>query len=137
MASYVSHHIALGVADLDAQRTFYAGALGLTEVEESFELPEPRVRAVILAAANGLRLQLLERAGARPQEFADALDGASIQGFSHWGIAVDDLDAAYADVVAAGGRALSAPADGVQPGMRFAYVKDPEGNLLELIQPPA
>ncbi|WP_436975816.1 VOC family protein [Nonomuraea angiospora] len=29
------------------------------------------------------------------------------------------------------------PADAVQPGARFAYVKDPEDNLIELIQPPA
>jgi len=25
--------------------------------------------------------------------------------------------------------------DAVAPGARFAYVKDPEGNLIELIQP--
>jgi predicted enzyme related to lactoylglutathione lyase len=50
---------------------------------------------------------------------------------------VDDLDTAYESVLSAGAGEVSAPADAVRPGMRFAYVKDPEGNLLELIQPAA
>jgi catechol 2,3-dioxygenase-like lactoylglutathione lyase family enzyme len=42
----------------------------------------------------------------------------------------------FADLTAAGGQPVWPPAAAVQPGARFAYVMDPEGNLLELIQPP-
>ncbi|WP_433608718.1 VOC family protein [Dactylosporangium sp. CA-139114] len=35
----------------------------------------------------------------------------------------------------AGARDVSAQANGVRPGMRFAYGKDSEGNLIELVQP--
>jgi predicted enzyme related to lactoylglutathione lyase len=49
---------------------------------------------------------------------------------------VEDLDAAFALLSAAPGQAVSPPGPAVQPGARFAYVKDPGGNLLELIQPP-
>ena len=71
-----------------------------------------------------------------PQEFADAFDGElARQGYFHWAVYVGDLDAAYRKVLDAGGREVSSPAPAVRPGMRFAYVKDPEGNLLELIEP--
>jgi predicted enzyme related to lactoylglutathione lyase len=38
---------------------------------------------------------------------------------------------------AVGAQPVWSPAPAVQPGARFAYVLDPEGNLLELIQPQA
>jgi predicted enzyme related to lactoylglutathione lyase len=46
------------------------------------------------------------------------------------------LDTAFTSLTGAGGRPVWPPADAVKPGARFAYVADPEGNLLELIQPP-
>ncbi|GAA1898330.1 VOC family protein [Asanoa iriomotensis] len=135
MSTFVFDHVGLSVADLDAQRRFYADALGLTEVEEQFALPEAHVRSTILRAANGLKIELIERGGSAPQEFEDPFHGAGTQGYFHWAVYVDDLDAAFAKLLDAGAREVSAPADGVRPGMRFAYVKDPEGNLLELIAP--
>jgi catechol 2,3-dioxygenase-like lactoylglutathione lyase family enzyme len=51
-------------------------------------------------------------------------------------VSVRDLDQAFASITAAGGTAVWPPAPAVQPGARFAYVKDPEGNLIELIQLP-
>jgi catechol 2,3-dioxygenase-like lactoylglutathione lyase family enzyme len=136
MTTFVFDHVGLSVADLDSQRRFYADALGLTEVEEEFAMPEAHVRSTVLRAVNGLKIELVERGDSGPQEFADAYDGAGTQGYFHWAVYVDDLEAAYRGTLAAGGREVSAPAGGVRAGMRFAYVKDPEGNLLELIQPP-
>ncbi len=75
-------HIGLSVGDLDAQRSFYAQALGLTDTEETFELPEAQVRTAILRGADGLKLELVERGGSTPQEFADPLDGASVRAIS-------------------------------------------------------
>lgn len=130
------HHVSLSVADLDAEERWYEQVLGLAEVVERFELPEPPVRTVVLRAANGLRVELIERSGSRGQSFADPLDAAQTQGYGHWAVEVDDLDAAFALLSASPGEAVSPPGPAVQPGARFAYVKDPEGNLLELIQPP-
>jgi catechol 2,3-dioxygenase-like lactoylglutathione lyase family enzyme len=132
------HHTSLSVADLDSQRAWYQGALGLHEVIEEFQLDEPPVRTVVLQSSSGVRLELIERAGAsRNRVYADPLDAASTLGFGHWAVSVRDLDTAFATIVAAGGIGVWPPADAVQPGARFAYVKDPEGNLIELIQPPA
>jgi catechol 2,3-dioxygenase-like lactoylglutathione lyase family enzyme len=131
------HHTSLSVADLDAQRAWYQRALGLHEVIEEFHLDEPPVRTVVLRSTSGVRLELIERAGAsRTRAYVDPLDAASTLGFGHWAVSVRDLDAAFAAVIAAGGTGVWPPAAAVQPGARFAYVKDPEGNLIELIQPP-
>ncbi|WP_216910705.1 VOC family protein [Nocardia noduli] len=131
------HHTSLSVADLDAQQAWYQQVLGLHQVIEQYELDEPAVRTVVLRSASGVCLELIERSGAtRQRVFADPLDAAATLGFGHWALSVRDLDTAFAAITNAGGVAVWPPADAVQPGARFAYVKDPEGNLIELIQPP-
>ena len=130
------HHVGLSVADLDAEKRWYQQAFGLDEVVERFELPEPRVRTVVLRAPNGLRIELIERAGSRAHSSENPLDAALTQGYGHWAIEVDDVEQAFAQLSAAGAQPVSPMAPAVQPGGRFAYVRDPEGNLLELIQPP-
>ena len=132
-----SHHVSLSVANLDAQQHWYEEVLGLHE-EQRFDLPDPPVRTVLLRAHNGLRIELIERAGSRRTEvFDDALDTSRGQGYGHWALEVEDLEDVFAKLLAAGAQSVSAPAPAVQLGARFAYVKDPEGNLLELIQPPS
>ncbi len=92
----------------------------------------------MLRAPNGVRVELIERAGSgRTEVFGDPLDTARGQGYGHWALEVDDLEEAYAGLTRAGAQPIWPPAPAVQPGARFAYVKDPEGNLIELIQPPA
>jgi catechol 2,3-dioxygenase-like lactoylglutathione lyase family enzyme len=128
------HHVGLSVADLDAEQRWYQHNLGLTEVIERVELPEPAVRTVVLRAASGLRLELIELAGSQPATTNDPLQAARTQTYGHLALDVSDLDAAFAELVAAGANPVSPPAPGASPGVRFAYVQDPEGNLLELIQ---
>jgi catechol 2,3-dioxygenase-like lactoylglutathione lyase family enzyme len=130
------HHVSLSVADLAAQRRWYQEALGFTEVIEQYEIPEPPVRTAVLQAGNGVRIELIERAGsARVEEYGDPLDTLRGQGYGHWALEVDDLDSAYERLNGLGAQPVWPPADAVRPGARFAYVKDPEGNLVELIQP--
>lgn len=132
------HHVSLSVGDLAAQRRWYAEALGFTEVIEEVEVPHPPVRTAVIQSAGGVRIELIERIGsAREHAYGDALDTVRAQGYGHWALEVDDLDAAFARLTGYGAEAVSTPAAAIQPGARFAYVKDPEGNLIELIQPPA
>jgi catechol 2,3-dioxygenase-like lactoylglutathione lyase family enzyme len=129
-------HVSISVADLDAQVAWYQHALGFTEVIERYELPEPPVRTAVLQAAPGVRIELIERGGSgRTGEYSDPLDMTRSQGYGHWAVDVEDLAAAFAWLLEAGATEVWPPADAVAPSARFAYVKDPEGNLIELIQP--
>jgi catechol 2,3-dioxygenase-like lactoylglutathione lyase family enzyme len=131
------HHVSLSVADLDSQEAWYKRTLGFTEVVERLEMSEPPVRTVVLKAPNGVRVELIQRAGSsRRNDFGDPLDTSRGQGYGHWAVEVDDVEDAFARIVVLDGQPIWPPADAVEPGARFAYVKDPEGNLIELIQPP-
>jgi catechol 2,3-dioxygenase-like lactoylglutathione lyase family enzyme len=128
------HHVALSVPHLERAERWYARTFGMDEVVERVALSEPPVRTVVLRAPSGLRLELIERAGSTPQPFADPLEAAAHQGLGHWALEVDDLDRAFAELTANDARSVWPPADGALPGTRFAYVGDPDGNLIELIQ---
>jgi hypothetical protein len=45
-----------------------------------------------------------------PLEFADPFEGTATQGYFHWALHVEDLDAAFTAVLAAGASEVSAPA---------------------------
>ena len=49
---------------------------------------------------------------------------------------VADLDAAYDRAVARGARPVMPPCPSPEPGVRMAFVADPEGNLIELLHRP-
>ncbi|MEV8345202.1 VOC family protein [Streptomyces niveus] len=121
MASAITprrHHISPSVADLDRQAIWCQQVLGFEAIIEQYEVPEPPVRTVVLEARTGTRVGLIERAGSRrSRDVTDPLDACRDQGYGHWALEVDDLDAAFA---------AWPPADGVRPG-----------NLIALVQPPA
>jgi catechol 2,3-dioxygenase-like lactoylglutathione lyase family enzyme len=130
-----SNHVGLAVANLGREQKFFEDAFDM-HIEQRFDLPNPPVHTVLLRNSSGLGIELIERQGAtRLREYSDALDAASTLGYGHWALTVGDLDGLVRHLLNVGATLVSAPADAVQPGMRFAYVKDPEGNLIELIEP--
>ncbi|MFF1747429.1 VOC family protein [Streptomyces mirabilis] len=134
MTGFAFDHVGLSVADLDTQRRFYTEALGFQQ-EHCTEFRDAHIRIALLRAPGGAGLELTERAGSTPQRFTDAFDGAGVQGYFHWALTVADLDTAMAAAAAAGARTVTTPAAAARPGIRFAYLADPEGNLIELLQP--
>ncbi|MGI5134238.1 MULTISPECIES: VOC family protein [unclassified Streptomyces] len=134
MSTVSFDHIGLSVADLDRQRRFYIEAFGFHEGHRT-EFPEAGIRIALLIGPGGASIELTERAGSAPQYFADPVEGAGVQGYFHWALTVDDLDAAVSTAVACGARTISPPAPARRPGIRFAYLADPEDNLVELLQP--
>jgi catechol 2,3-dioxygenase-like lactoylglutathione lyase family enzyme len=132
------HHISLSVADLDAQEAWYRAALGLTRTDERLDLPEAGVRTAVLSDGAGLRVELTERAGSTPLSYHDPYAATATQTFTHLALQVPDLDAAFERLTTEyRAPAVSAPGPGATAGMRYAYIHDPEGNLIELIETPA
>lgn len=136
MADARFDHVGLAVRDLAAATEWYCRVFALA-VEVSFELTEIGLDIAMLRGPAGHRLELLHRADGTPGlRAADPVEAAATEGFGHICFDVPDLDLWYADVVAKGAAPVLDPRPSPEPGIRMAWVHDPEGNLIELIQRP-
>jgi catechol 2,3-dioxygenase-like lactoylglutathione lyase family enzyme len=126
-------HVGLNVADVDAMTSWYAAALGL-EVELEFTLDHVDLRGVMLRSAAGYRIELLHRPGsAAGIQAATPVDAALTRGYGHLALDVPVIDEAHEKLLAAGATDRMSPRPSPEPGVRMAYVADPEGNLIELL----
>jgi len=133
-----AHHYAVTVADLDRAVAFYRDALGLDVLARFSVGGEAFATGVDVAGATAdfahldagdARIELVEYEPAREPR-SDA--NLNHPGASHVGLAVEDLDAAYAslpdDVVT-----LSEPQT-TESGTRICFLRDPDGNPVELLE---
>lgn len=126
-------HIGITVADLDAATAWYGAALGLRP-DFDFALPQFGFRASVLLAPGGYRIELIERTGSAPGPSpANPIEAAATRGFGHVCLDVEDVDAQFDALIALGAGERMSPRPSPEPGVRMAYVADPEGNLIELI----
>ena len=113
------------VEHLDRALFFYEQLLGLpvkhrAEAYAQLEVGETRLGLYTRAAMQ----ETLGRALAPPARNAPSCE---------LGFLVADVDAAYGELVAAGAEPVTPPAD--RPwGQRTAYLADPDGHLIELVE---
>lgn len=141
------NHINIVAADMERSLAFYVGLLGLrvtfeVELEGAWietvaGLPGVTARCVFCQpSGGGARLELLQYR--TPEgEAIPANSLANTQGLRHIALEVDDLDAWYARLTAAGVPAVSAPVAvpfGVAGAIRkrLCYLRDPDGVLVEI-----
>ena len=127
-------HVGISVADLDAAADWYCRALDLAK-EFEFGLPHLAMRGVMLLSRTGYRVELLERAGSAAAGPAPGSPDEAVlrRGYGHMCLDIPDVDAAHAALLAAGAADRMPPRPSPEPGIRMAFVADPEGNLIELI----
>lgn len=129
-----AHHVGLSVADLPAMIEWYRAALGFI-VEVAFELPGGRMRGAMLRRPEGTGLELLCHADSAGEAPGDPHAAMLIRGYGHWALAVDDVPASHARLLAAGARQVWAPRPAPPPASgAMSYLTDPEGNLIELVE---
>ena len=127
-------HVGLTVADLDAASAFFAAAFSFT-AEFPFTLDPHPVRGVMLRHPSGFRLELFEHAGSAPgPAAARPIEALATRGYGHFALQAPRIDPVFSTAVAAGATAVTAPGPSPEPGVRFAFVADPEGNLIELVE---
>lgn len=125
-------HVGLTVADLPGMTRWYGAAFGLS-VEFEFAL-EHVVFAGVMLRGNDYRVELLTRAGNQAGlQAADPVEAALTRGFGHMAFDVPDVDVAYAALLELGATDRMSPRASPEPGVRMAFVADPEGNLVELL----
>jgi lactoylglutathione lyase len=121
----VPDYVVLVVGDLERSLRFYRDVLGLPLGHRS----GPYVQF----ATGRTRVALYERgAMASTLGVALAAPAAAAPGFE-LGFKVRDCDAAYEELVRRGAAPAAAPTDRAW-GQRTAYVRDPDGHLVELAQ---
>lgn len=133
--SYKLHHAGLAVHNIDKMQQWYSRCFQLSVVQH-FEMENPPVKSVMLEGKNGFRVELIALKGSeRKYDFTDPLSASKIEGYGHIAFEVSNLKAAFDKLVNAGAKAVVPPSPAVKKGDTYAYVKDIEGNLIELIQP--
>jgi lactoylglutathione lyase len=127
-------HVGLSVGDLDAASEFYSRAFGFARQLE-FELAPHPVRGLMMRHESGMRLELFERQGSTPGvQGVMPIEALATRGYGHFAFAAPDIDAVFAGALEAGASAVLEPAASPEPGVRFAFLADPEGNLVELVE---
>lgn len=126
----VFSHIAVACQDPLAIERFYAKHFGFERAR--VYLPGPGQVVVIKSGA--VSLELFPAKEPR-HEAAPVEDGPWTPGWRHIAFLVEDLDATIASI-GADARLTLGPFDMGQfiPGMRVAWIADPEGNIVELNQ---
>jgi catechol 2,3-dioxygenase-like lactoylglutathione lyase family enzyme len=136
-------HVGLCVADLEASLRFYCDGLGFAAAER-YELDSDTVPGLDRALEAGSHVTVVSqfiRHGSFAIELLHYSDPAphgtpsssrAELGYTHLALHVDDLDAAVARVVAAGGTVLETTRASL--GIELVFLTDPDGNRVELLQ---
>ncbi|HXT35643.1 MAG TPA: VOC family protein [Chloroflexota bacterium] len=120
-----THHVALLTTNFERLRAFYVDVLGFP-VRGAF----PGYNIVFVeAGSTTIEIEILEDVGAPSVPAAG--------GWNHLALEVEDVDAAFAELSAQGIHFHVPPESFPErnPSLRIAFFRDPDGNLLELIQP--
>lgn len=115
-------HTCLAVEDAEETASWYVEELGF---ERSWEFDIGDTRNVYIADENGVELQLADTEGETPGETGDLYD--------HFAVSVKDVDAAVEEIDHHGVR--DGPMDVEPAKARVAFVYDPDGHVVELIEP--
>jgi lactoylglutathione lyase len=127
-------HAGLSVRSLSEAADWYCAAFGYARELDLRVDPIDLDIVMLIHRAHGDRLELLHRPGSAPGRRApDPAEAALSEGFGHVAFDVADLDATFAHVVGLGARPVMTPRPSPEPGVRMAFVADPEGNLVEIL----
>jgi catechol 2,3-dioxygenase-like lactoylglutathione lyase family enzyme len=124
MSPYRFDHIHLRTPAPEATAAFYVAAFG-AEIRQRVT-PGGRLRVILDLAGVPLFVEEVPADTAVPPP-------PPFLGIEHVGLAVDDLDAALADLASKGVPLISGPTE-ARPGVRIAFLQAPDGVRVELIE---
>ena len=127
-------HAGLAVRNLRRAEEWYCAAFGYTRELVLRVDPIDLDIVMLIHRDHGDRLELLHRPGSTPGlRAAGPAEAALSEAYGHIAFDVADLDATFDRIVGLGARPVMAPGSSPEPGVRMAFVADPEGNLVEVL----
>jgi catechol 2,3-dioxygenase-like lactoylglutathione lyase family enzyme len=140
-------HTGITVSNLDRSLAFWRDVLGFEISHRTHQTGElaseitgvPGAElSLAVVKAPGHKIELLEYHAPKSRKQTHDRQPCDV-GSAHIALIVDDLDAALDKISASGWRADGSAqtlATGPNAGKRVVYVRDPDGNTIELMQPP-
>ena len=121
--SYAIEHVAIRCRDLEKsvdyfQKMFDAEIMLRRQLDES--------RKLVFLRLGDSMLELMDMGPG-----SEAMDAMEHYGVHHIGIKVDDFESAYRDLRAKGADFIAEPFDPT-PGIRLAFLREPNGAVIEL-----
>jgi catechol 2,3-dioxygenase-like lactoylglutathione lyase family enzyme len=136
-----AHHVGTTVSNLDRAVEFYRDVLGLSVLDRFTVSGERFSTAVDVDGAtgrfahldaDGIRVELVEYDPERERQSEAAVNRI---GEKHLGLTTDDVDQ-FHDSLPSVVETLSEPQT-TDTGSRILFVRDPDGNVIEIIEPTA
>lgn len=131
-------HAGVSVSDLDRSHAFYRDLLGFNTVEDRFTVPGRGLSGVVLTNDAGARIELFLKTGSAPiRHVSDPVETALGQGWFQLAFTCPDTRSEYDRLIAAGAASIKAPFTAPDGRATVAFLADPDGNLIELVERPA
>lgn len=119
-------HTSMWVSNMERTLEFYVDVLGLARSREhGGSAYQPDVRNVFVCGPDGTELQFKHSPDRNPDEPA---------GYDHVALSTVDLDTEFDRIVEATGCPVRMEPTTIGTGERIAFVEDPDGYLVELIE---
>ncbi|NJD53013.1 MAG: VOC family protein [Candidatus Methanoperedens sp.] len=130
-------HIGIITNDLDQSVGFYTDVLGFS-IFSRIEMAEAGLSAVFVEK-NGSKIELMKCRGKNVPERSEGvklkIGEGSIPIDDHITFSVDDIEATVSQIKKKGIVFHLEPVQ-LEGGMKLAFLKDPNGVLIELVEPP-
>jgi glyoxylase I family protein len=135
------HHVAISVREMEPALRFYRDLLGFTVDWDMDRRGGDGLSAVVDLPRASAHMVMLKGYGARIELFHYYQPQGSAApplrqcdfGLTHFALQVQGIQDIYRRLAAAGVR-FNCPPQNLRPGVWAAYMKDPEGNTVELVQ---
>ncbi len=137
------HHIAISTENLEKAQAFYRDVLGFEPVmnggwEADSKMPgqviglQGTAAKFVMLRKGEAHIELFEYSSPSPRPI-DGTRRICDHGFTHICLEVEDIDSEYERLKSAG-MTFHGPPPKVQGGLRAIYGRDPEGNVIELLE---
>lgn len=123
--SYTIEHVSIRCRDLETSIEFFRR---MFDAEVMLRRTPGEGRRIVFLRIGKSMLELMEMGSA-----SEAVDPLTHFGVHHIGIKVEDFESAYRDLKAKGANFVGEPFEPT-PGIRLAFLKEPNGAVIELVQ---